>query len=188
MQARSIVKDGSVDVDFSTKKLSDLLLTGSFYGQDESGTATFDDDGNPRAKTIHLTSAQLWALGGGCTEEEAMAVVKADHDRRAEKQQEKDDRATVAQTKADAAMEKLRDVGAPLVAQIMAGALQITGAMTVASLKGILAHQNVARLSTALDLLSYSHNVFVIDRSVRIGLVRLSRKLGILSDYYIVVL
>ena len=73
------------------------LSNGSF---DEEENGEEDDPKFEGAKRRRLTSAQMWALKGGCTGEEALGLMKATHDERTvaevEKARRRSDRDTAA--------------------------------------------------------------------------------------------
>ena len=52
----ALVKDGSVNFDFSTKKLEDLLMSDTNHGEDN---ATYDENGNPRPKTLRCAVTRI---------------------------------------------------------------------------------------------------------------------------------
>jgi len=77
-----------VNIDFTTKSMIDLVSPTS--DEEESGD---DDEDFGGARKRRLTSANLWALEGGCTSVEAMKLVRQNHEASIAKAIEKASRA-----------------------------------------------------------------------------------------------
>jgi len=119
--ARDLGTYADINIDYSQVSFSDMLNGSS----DEEESGEEDDPEFGGAKRRRLTSAQMWALKGGCTGEEALGLMKAKHDeskaREAERQKRRSDR-DAEEAKRD---EEAKRAALPILESIEAGGITV---------------------------------------------------------------
>ena len=78
-----------------------------------------DDNGGARKRRI--TSAQIWALKGGCTGAEAMKMMREKHLERSKDAKDKEERAVVRQAEKDKVDDESKRIALPIIEELEDG-------------------------------------------------------------------
>ena len=118
---RNLGAYGDINIDYSQVSFTDMLAGSS--DEEESGEDEDPDYGG--AKRRRLTSAQIWALKGGCTGEEALQLMKAKHDERTAAEAEKARRRSDRDAAAAKVDEEAKRAALPIIEGIESGAMTV---------------------------------------------------------------
>ena len=122
-QATATAMEGhsELNIDYSQVSMADILHSDS--EEEESGEDDDPEFGGPRKR--RLTSAQIWAMEGGCTGPEAMRMVREKYDARRIEEEAREAKRVERAAAAAKVDDEAKRAALPIVEAIEAGTLKL---------------------------------------------------------------